>query len=330
MTHDRFAIIRNADPVPPDLRGGVVAIGNFDGVHRGHQAVLGRIIEMARERGVAALALTFEPHPRTFFRPADPVFRLTPPTVKAELFEALGLDGVVEVAFDSALAATTAEAFVDWLLVERLGVCAAVVGYDFHFGKGRAGSPEVLQALGRERGFDVEIVEKAGGSGADWSASAARAALAGGRVGEAARILGYRWFVRGEVVHGEKRGRDLGFPTANMRLPAETGLAHGIYAVRMRVGGEVHDGVASYGRRPQFDNGAPLLETYLLDVSPDLYGKTVEVEFVAFIRPELKFDSVEDLVARMRVDVEEARRLLAAAEAEGAAGLSLAPFGAAR
>lgn len=323
MPDHRFAIITNADPVPAALRGGVVAIGNFDGVHRGHQAVLGRVIEMARARGVAALALTFEPHPRSFFRPEAPVFRLTPAPVKAELFEALGLDGVVEVGFDAALAATPAESFVDWLLVERLGVGAAVVGYDFHFGKGRTGSPDVLRALGRDRGFDVEIVGKAGDSETVWSASAARAALAKGDVAAAARILGYRWFVRGEVVHGAKRGRDLGFPTANIGLAPETGLAHGVYAVRMRVDGAVHDGAASFGRRPQFDNGAPLLEVHLLDVSPDLYGKTVEVEFVGFIRPEARFDGVEELVARMKIDVAEARRLLARADAEGTAGLSV-------
>jgi riboflavin kinase/FMN adenylyltransferase len=330
MINDRFAIIRDTDPVADDLRGGVVAIGNFDGVHRGHRAVLDRVIELARKRGVPALALTFEPHPRTFFRPETPVFRLTPSDVKAELLCALGLDGVVEVEFDADLASTSAEAFVDRLLVDWLGASVAVVGYDFHFGKGRSGSPDVLTALGRDRGFDVVIVGKAGEADTVWSASAARAALAEGNVEDAARILGYRWFVRGEVIHGEKRGRDLGFPTANMRLAPETELRHGVYAVRMRIGEETFDGAANFGRRPQFDNGATLLETYLLDVSPDLYGKTVEVEFVAFIRPELKFDSVEDLVTRMHVDVEETRRLLAEAAAEGASDLSVPALGAAR
>jgi len=322
MTPPSFTILRDGDPVPPALRGGVVAIGNFDGVHRGHQAVLRRLKEMAEARGVAALALTFEPHPRTFFRPEAPLFRLTPPDVKAELFAAFGLDGVAEVTFDAGLAGLPAAEFVDRILVERLGVRGAVVGHDFHFGKGRSGSPDVLTALGRERGFDVEIVAPAGEGETVWSASSAREALAEGRVDAAARTLGYRWFVRGEVVHGEKRGRDLGFPTANIRLAPEAGLRHGVYAVRMRVGDDVFDGAASFGRRPQFDNGAPLLEVYLLDVNPDLYGETVEVEFVAFIRPELRFDSVDDLVARMNVDVAETRRLLAEATEADASGKS--------
>jgi riboflavin kinase / FMN adenylyltransferase len=329
MTDDRFAIIKDSDPVPDALRGGVVAIGNFDGVHRGHRAVLGRVKELARERGVAALALTFEPHPRTFFRPETPVFRLTPPDVKAELLAWFGLDGVVEASFDAALAATTADAFVDRLLVERLEPVVVVVGYDFHFGKGRAGSPQMLRELGEKRGFKVEIVGQAGDDDHVWSASAAREALDVGDVETAARILGYRWFVRGEVVHGAKRGRDLGFPTANIALPPETALRHGIYAVRMRVDGKVHDGVANFGRRPQFDNGAPLLEVFLIDVSCDLYGKIVEVEFVAFIRREQRFDSVEDLVARMHQDVAEARRLLVEA-GPAAPGELTPPLGAAR
>jgi riboflavin kinase / FMN adenylyltransferase len=323
MKNETFAIIRDTDPVAGRLRGGVVAIGNFDGVHRGHQAVLSRVIDMARQRGAPALALTFEPHPRTFFRPETPVFRLTPADVKAELLAAVGLDGVVEVGFDKALAAMTAEEFVVKLLVDRLGATAAVVGYDFHFGKGRAGSPDVLRALGNEYGFDVEIVSPAGEADTVWSASGARQALDDGRVEDAARILGYRWFVLGEVVHGEKRGRDLGFPTANIRLAPETGLMHGVYAVHMRVGDTVYAGAASYGRRPQFDNGAPLLEVYVLDASPDLYGKNVQVEFVAFIRPELRFDSVDALVGRMHVDVAETRDRLARAAEQDATGDAL-------
>lgn len=323
MTPSDFSIVRNGDPVPPALRGGVIAIGNFDGVHRGHQVVLRRVRELAEARGVAALALTFEPHPRTFFRPDTPLFRLTPPDVKAELFAACGLDGVVEVSFDAELASLTAEGFVDRILVERLDVAAAVVGHDFHFGKGRSGSPDVLTALGRDRGFDVEIVAPAGEGDTIWSASSARKALQEGRVEDAARMLGYRWFVRGEVVHGEKRGRDLGFPTANIRLAPETGLRHGVYAVRMRVGDEVFDGAANFGRRPQFDNGAPLLEVFLLDVNRDLYGWTVQVEFVAFIRPELRLDSVEDLIARMHLDVAETRELLARAGDAGTVGLAI-------
>ncbi|MEJ8571787.1 bifunctional riboflavin kinase/FAD synthetase [Microbaculum marinum] len=317
MTSRHFNIVRNGDHVPPTLRGGIVAIGNFDGVHRGHQVVLQQVKEMARTRGTSALALTFEPHPRTFFRPETPLFRLTPSEVKAELLDALGLDGMIEVTFDAALAALTAEGFVDRILVDRLGIGGAVVGHDFHFGKARSGSPQVLSSLGTSRGFDVAIVAPAGEGDTVWSASSARAALADGDVVEAARILGYRWFVRGKVEHGAKRGRDLGFPTANIPLAPETELLFGVYAVRMHVDDGFHDGVASFGRRPQFDNGAPLLEVHLLDVSPDLYGKSVEVEFVGCIRPEMRFDSVDDLVARMHVDVAETRRILAEAETAG-------------
>lgn len=311
MTESQFAHITEGQDIPARLRGGVVAIGNFDGVHRGHRAVLGQAREIARERGLPALAITFEPHPRSYFRPEQPLFRLTPSVAKAELIEALGLGAMVEIAFDAALAATSAEDFVDRIIVGRLQAGVVVVGFDFHFGKGRAGSPEVLAALGRERGFEVVVVEKAGEGDAGWSSSAAREALAEGRVEDAAAILGYRWFVRGEIVHGEKRGRELGFPTANMRLPADCDLRHGVYAVRMRVGDASHDGVASYGRRPQFDNGAALLETFLFDVSPDLYGQTVEVEFIGFIRPEARFASVEELIARMHEDAAIARRMLA-------------------
>ena len=315
MTKPDFTSITDADPVPPDLRGGIVAIGNFDGVHRGHLAVLRPVREMAEERGVPAMALTFEPHPRTFFRPQTPVFRLTPPPLKAERLAAAGLDCVVEITFDKDFASLSAEDFVDRVLVDRLGVSGAVVGHDFHFGKGRSGSPEVLRALGADRGFDVTIVAPAGAGDTVWSASGVRRALAEGRVQDAADILGYRFLVRGEVVHGEKRGRDLGFPTANMKLPPETELRHGIYAVRATVDGMTYGGAANFGRRPQFDNGAPLLETYLLDTDLDLYGKVIEIEFVAFIRPEERFESVEALVDRMHVDVAETRDRLAKAGA---------------
>jgi len=322
MTPDDFAILTDSDPVPERLRGAVVAIGNFDGVHRGHQSVLDRVKAMAAERGVAALALTFEPHPRTFFRPETPVFRLTPAPVKAELMAALGLNGVVEVGFDRDLAAMTAEEFVDRLLVERLGVGAAVVGYDFHFGRNRSGSPDALTAFGADKGFDVEIVAPAGENDLVWSASGAREMLAGGRVEDATRILGYHWFVIGTVQHGDKRGRNLGYPTANIALSSETALMHGVYAVRLHVEGIAYDGAANFGRRPQFDNGPVLLEVYCLDSSPDLYGKTVEVEFIAFIRPEQRFDSVEALVERMHIDVEVVRgRLADAVEADKAGAL---------
>lgn len=313
MDADGFMTLRDGDPVPAGLRGGVVAIGNFDGVHRGHRAVLDRAVDIARGRGAPALALTFEPHPRGFFRPERPVFRLTPSDVKARLIAATGFAAMVELTFDAALAAEPAEDFVTRILVARLAVAGAVVGHDFHFGKGRAGTPETLVALGRRHNFEVVIVPPAVAGDTPYSSSQARDHLAAGDLDAAAEVLGYRWFVRGAVVAGDKRGRDLGYPTANLRLADNVGLRHGVYAVSARVGGgELRPGVASFGVRPQFDHGAPLLEVHLFDFEGDLYGQTVEVAFVAFLRDEARFDSVEALIARMREDEAAARAVLAA------------------
>lgn len=308
-----FHLVRDLDAVPAALAGGVVAIGNFDGVHRGHQVVLERAREQAGGSGRPAFALTFEPHPRTVFRPETPVFRLTPPEPKAALVRALGLDGIVVVPFDRTFAGIAAEAFVDEVLVGRLGIAGAVVGWDFHFGKGRAGSPAFLAEAGGARGFAVEVVEAMTDEGGEpVSSSRIRAALESGDLGLANGLLGYRWFVEGEIVHGEKRGRELGYPTANMRLGADCRLRHGIYAVLFDVDGERHAAVASYGRRPQFDNGAPLLETHLFDFAGDLYGKTVRVTFLSWLRPELRFEGVAALIAQMDRDSAEARAVAAA------------------
>lgn len=308
-----FSLVERVEDVPERLRGGIVAIGNFDGVHRGHQAVLGAALDRGAATGRPVYAMTFEPHPRTVFRPDVPVFRLTPQGPKARLMRALGLDGLVVVPFDRDFAGIAAEDFVDRILVERLGIAEAVVGWDFHFGRGRAGSPAFLGEAGRTRGFSVEVVEAFSDEGGGAvSSSRIRDALAQGDLGLANGLLGYRWFVTGEVVHGEKRGRDLGFPTANIRLGADCRLAHGVAAVTFAVDGTVHHGVASYGRRPQFDNGAPLLETFLFDYSGSLYGKTATVTFVSWLRPEARFESVEALVEQMNRDSAEARAVLAA------------------
>lgn len=299
------------------MTGGVVAIGNFDGVHKGHRAVLdvARNLAVQNARAARAFAMTFEPHPRTVFNPSAPVFRLTPQGAKKRLFAAIGLQGVAVVPFDRDFSAMSADAFVRDLLVDRLGVAHVAVGYDFHFGKGRKGSPEFLMAMGSRHGFGVSIVpaQKDGAGNLVYSSSATRAFLQDGAIGAANAILGYRYFVSGTVIHGEKRGRDLGYPTANMALPPENGLRYGIYAVEMRVGGKVHEGVASFGRRPTFDNGAPLLETFLFDFSGDLYGCTVEVVFVEFLRAEEKFDTLDALIAQMNDDVSAARAALRAA-----------------
>lgn len=299
------------DGLPQGLRGGHVAIGNFDGVHRGHQAVLAAARDRARAEGRPALALTFEPHPRTHFAPDRPVFRLTPPAAKARLVAALGLDALVVARFDAALAALPAEAFVEEVLIDRLGIAGATVGWDFHFGAGRSGSPAFLDAAGRRRGFTVDVVEPFVSEDGDTvSSSRIRTALAAGDPAEAAGLLGYRWFVEGEIVGGDRRGRDLGFPTANMRLAADCALRHGVYAVTFTVDGTTRFGAANWGRRPQFDDGAPVLETHVFDFAGDLYGRTADVGIVSFLREEAKFPSVAELIVQMERDCAEARALL--------------------
>lgn len=307
-----FLVCRD-QTVPGALRGAVVAIGNFDGVHRGHRRLVELAMEQARERGRLATVLTFEPHPRSFFTPDRPVFRLTPEPVKLAVMERLGLDGVVVRRFDDVLAGTTAADFARLLLFEELDAMGVVVGHDFHFGKGRGGTPAVLAALCAERGVECRIVDPVALAGEPISSSAIRQALGEGDVRRANALLGYGWFVMGEVRHGEKRGRTLGYPTANLRLPNDCRLRHGIYAARVGLGpGQVRQGVASFGRRPTFDDGAPLLEVFLFDFSGDLYGRTIQVEFIDWIRGEERFDSAEALVRRMDEDLRQARRFLEA------------------
>jgi riboflavin kinase/FMN adenylyltransferase len=306
-----FQIVRQGDALPPSLRGAVVAVGNFDGVHRGHKAVIATVLNRARAASAPALALTFEPHPRSYFRADVPLFRLTDADAKLRLLAATGLDGAIVLDFDATLAAHSAEDFIGRILVERFGVRGVAVGFDFHFGRGRQGSSSFLAEQGAKQGIAVDIVPPKEDEGRPVSSSAIRTALGDGRVVEAAELLGYPWFVSGPVMHGDKRGRDLGFPTANIRLDPACGLKHGIYAVRVGIDGRRFDGVASFGRRPTFDNGAPLLETFLFDFAGDLYGKTLDVAFIGWIRPELKFDGVDALVARMNEDSALARTALA-------------------
>jgi riboflavin kinase/FMN adenylyltransferase len=305
-----FRVWRDGDLLPSELLGAVAAIGNFDGVHRGHK----RLIETARSEAAAlgrpGAVLTFEPHPRTYFTPRKPYFRLTPEPEKLAILKRLGLDGVLVRRFDGALAGQTAAEFVGGGL-KGLGLSGVVVGPDFQFGRRREGDAARLVELCREHGLSCTVAPVLARDGARVSSSAIRAALEEGDVAEANDLLGHRWFVHGPVRHGEKRGRTLGYPTANMRLPDEAELRHGIYAVRGTANGGTHDGVASFGRRPTFDNGAPLLETNLFDFAGDLYGRTLAVEFVAFLRGEERFESAEALVARMDRDAAEARAALA-------------------
>ncbi|WP_332301867.1 bifunctional riboflavin kinase/FAD synthetase [Rhizobium sp. GR12] len=301
------------EPLPEALRGGVIAIGNFDGVHRGHRAVLDRALELAEARGVPALVLTFEPHPRSIFRPETPVFRLTPAPLKARILEAIGFRSVIEYPFDREFSQRSADEFVNSILVDWLGASAVVTGFDFHFGKGREGGPAFLMAAGKHHGFDVTLVDAFRDEGADVvSSSRIRSLLCEGDVAGAAGLLGYRFTVESEVIGGQKLGRTLGYPTANMALAPETELKAGIYAVRFRrPDGAIHDGVASFGYRPTVtENGAALLETYVFDFSGDLYGEICSVSFFGHLRDELKFDGLEPLVAQIRRDEEEARAML--------------------
>lgn len=314
-----FTVIRDDTPASAIPRGAVVAMGNFDGVHLGHRAVIGAALEMGRAHRKPALALTFEPHPRRFFSPNTPQFRLTDEKAKLRLLAGTGLSGAVVMTFDKHRAGTPAQDFIHHDLIERLGVSGITVGYDFHFGKGRVGSPSLLVNEAPRLGIEVDVQPHVDIDERPVSSSAIRIALAEGQIAEATTMLGGPWFVTGEVVHGEKRGRDLGYPTANIRLDQNCGLKHGIYAVRIGRGrgrsqGRL-DGVASFGRRPTFDNGAPLLEVFLFDFSGDLYGETLDVAFIGFIREELKFDSAEALVRRMDQDSASAREQLAAAPA---------------
>lgn len=309
-----FTVVDGIARLPAALRHPVLAIGNFDGVHRGHLAVIGAARAMAARLGRPAAALTFEPHPRAFFQPDADLFHLTPGTTRLEALRAAGLDGAVVLPFDASFAALTAEAFVEDVLKGTFEVSGVVVGYDFHFGHNRAGSPAFLRQEGERLGFAVEVVEPMLDAGDPVSSTAIRNALATGQVGHAAHMLGRPWQVKAQVIHGDKRGRVLGFPTANLRLPAGTRLAHGIYAVRVHLDGQVHNAVASYGRRPTFDNGAELLEVYIFDFSGDLYGRELAVTFHNYLRPELKFDGIDALIAQMDRDCAAARALLAAAK----------------
>lgn len=305
--------IQSLDDFPASLRGGVVAIGNFDGVHRGHQAVLGEALRSRASDAMPATALTFEPHPRSVFQPDNPVFRLTPAPLKAQLIGAMGFAAIVELPFTRDFAQNSAAAFVENTLVTGLGIRHIVTGFNFHFGKARQGSPDYLREVGGQFGFGVTVVEPFGDENTTLvSSSRIREYLGQGDVVEAAGLLGYRYSVEAPIIHGKQLGRKLGYPTANMELPPQTGLKPGIYAVRFRrADGTLHDGVASFGRRPTVEEDGPiLLETFVFDFDDDLYGEICSVSFFAHLRDEAKFDGLEPLIEQMDRDAEEARAAL--------------------
>lgn len=315
-------VLHSVAHVEPAHRGAVLAIGNFDGLHRGHQALIASTVAEARRLKKPAAVMIFEPHPREHFAPNEPHFHLTPLNEKLRLFRASGLDMAVVLPFDATLAALSAEHFIERLLVAGLGVSHVVIGYDFFFGKGRAGTPETMRTAGREMNFGVTIVSPVAEAGEVFSSTAIRLKLAQGDVAGAAHDLNRWWRVTGKVVGGAHRGTGMGFPTANVPMPKGTALGHGIYAVHVLIGSERkaaaetrerHDGAAYLGTRPTFDNGMPVLEVFLFDFDGDLYGREITVEFIAFIRPDRKFDGPEALKEQMAKDVAECRRILSLA-----------------
>lgn len=295
-----------------EYKGGVVAIGNFDGVHIGHAQLLETALAKAKQLGVPALVLTFEPHPRTWFNSKKPVFRLTQEDVKSKVFIDMGFDAVVVETFDADFAAQLPQTFTNTHLVENLNSAHVVTGYNFHFGKNRGGTPEFLKAEGERLGFGVTQIDAVKSTtGKEVSSSAIRAFLRDGKIIEAQKILGRKWRVSGEVVKGQQLGRTLGFPTANLKLPENIELRHGIYAVQVtRENGDEIKGVASFGRRPTFDNGAPVLETFIFDFDEEIYGEIITISFVDWIREELKFDGIEPLIEQIHDDVDRAKKIL--------------------
>lgn len=298
-------------PVPQRLRGSILALGNFDGFHLGHQAVVNRAIARGFHERRPVVIATFDPHPVRFFKPDLPAFRLTSLDQRERLFDQAGADAMLVFQFDADLAATGAEEFVAEILAMRIGAAGIVTGTDFTFGRGRTGNSELLRELGEAHGITAETVAPVLLNGEPVSSSRIREALAAGDPGTATHLLTRPFAVEAVVEHGDGRGRELGYPTANLSLGRYQRPAYGIYAVSVRLDdGSEHSGVASFGVRPTFEPAKELLEAFLFDWSGDLYGRTIEVSLIAFIRPEEKFDSAEALVAQMREDEAKARRLL--------------------
>ncbi len=313
-------IFRHYQTLPEDVRGAAVAIGNFDGVHKGHQAVINEAGLIAHDEGRPWAALTFEPHPRKLFQPDQPPFRLTPFRTKAQLIAALGCDLLIVQRFNRAFSNIKAEDFVKNALVRGMGASHVVSGYDFVFGHSRGGNCELLLSMGKREGFGftaVKAVEDAGGE--VYSSTRVRECLTAGDPAGAQDILGRDFELSGRVIPGEKRGQDIGFPTANVSLGPFTRPRFGVYAVRAAVEGEPgaegepewRNGVANIGVRPTFGGGDALLEVFLFDFSGDLYGKRLRVRLVDFLRDEKKFDGLDDLKAQIASDSESARKILA-------------------
>jgi riboflavin kinase/FMN adenylyltransferase len=310
-------IFRHFDDVPPGLKGAVVAIGNFDGVHRGHRALIAEAKIQAEARRSPLAVLSFEPHPQEYFRPSPECFRLTPLRTKARLLADLGVDALFALTFDGDMARRSPQDFVETVLVESLGISGAVVGHDFEFGQKRAGNLATLAYMGEMEGFSVTAFDTVTASGDEKiSSTLIRRLLKEAKPEEAARLLGRPWAVEARVEHGDARGRTMGFPTANMHLGHCLAPAFGVYAVRVNIleGDRAvarHDGVANFGVRPMYQVEVPLMETHLFDFDGDLYGKYLSVELIRYIRPEAKFAGLPELVAQIGADAAKAREILA-------------------
>ena len=297
--------------IDEDWRGGIVALGNFDGFHAGHQAVVGKAVALAKERGVPALVATFDPHPVRHFKPDAPWFRLTTLEQRERLFAGAGADAMVVFTFGAELAGVTAQGFVEDWLIDHLGASGVVTGEDFTFGKARGGTVQVLADMGRERGLITHAVGAVSDGGGAISSSRIRDALLAGDCASASRLLTRPFTVEGVVQHGDKLGRTIGFPTANVDMGHYLRPRYGIYAVKGRLpDGRVLNGAANFGIRPTFDPPKELLEPHFFDFAEDLYGQMIEVEFHHFIRGEAKYDGLEPLMAQIAKDCDRARELL--------------------
>ncbi|MEG9861690.1 MAG: bifunctional riboflavin kinase/FAD synthetase [Parvularculales bacterium] len=307
-------IIRHFDTVAPDLKGACFALGNFDGVHRGHCAVIREAATAARSRSVPLGVLVFEPHPRRYFKPDEPFFQLTPFRVRTHLLKQLGVDILAALPFDHSMATRSAESFVCDVLSNGLGASHAAVGYDFAFGQGRDGDSAALEKLGKQYGFSVSVCKPVSVNGMAYSSTRIRVALQEGRPEEAARLLGRWWRIEGRVIKGDQRGRTLGFPTANVSLEGYVEPAHGVYAVQVDIMDGPHKGrqvgVANLGRRPTFNKDQTMLEVHLFDWDADIYGAHLSVAFAGLLRPERKFDGLESLKAQIAEDSIKARALM--------------------
>jgi riboflavin kinase/FMN adenylyltransferase len=309
-------IFRHYDEVPDALKGAVVAVGNFDGVHLGHQALIAEARRQAKERGRPLAVLAFEPHPAEFFRPRPDSIRLTPLRTKARLLAELGVDAMFALTFDESMAGRSAENFISDVLVQGLGLSGVVVGPDFEFGKGRGGNVGTLKEMGPSLGFTVTCFDMVKTAGEKISSTRIRDSLKAAHPEEAARLLGRFWAVEARVEHGDGRGRQMGFPTANMHLGHCFAPAFGVYAVRVTITENEkpigrHEGVANFGIRPMYQTAVPLMEAHLFDFDGDLYGKHLSVELLAYLRPEAKFANLDALIAQIGADAQKARQILA-------------------